>query len=345
MYHIKDFDVRLHLDTTQLQNNSIHGLLNILDSESILIPDILTISRELQWYICCFCWFVISVGTYFRHILYKCLVDRYKKKDFKPIDLLTLILTVTHHLSIVCHAILITVMIVKEANAVDIVGQWYCELSRFLALFDMFYSTVGSLGLALYRLIYIRFHQFSMNGGEKKSCYFILFSGLAVSAIFVVLLEIDDYAKTRDENCILIPKPLFLSILDEYEISRQNSSIYQYWIDIRAFLGFVGVCLNTTELIIYFNVFYILYKHDNNELLRRLLDPSVTTKRNRTNAITFFGQFCSFVVEISVIISVIISTKIHAWFMVFALKYAGFAAMSIVEVMTSNALRSRLFGN
>ena len=342
MRYISELEVLLHFK--QSNNITPEERFHIFDSENILWPDVLKLSKSFQWSICGFCWIAFFLGSYFRHIFYKYLFDQHKKKDFKYLDVLTLVHAVAHHLSIIFHAILISIIVLQEANANCIIGNWYCELSRTVLHFDLFYAVIGRVGIAIYRLCYIRFHAFSSNGGEKKTCYFILASGLAISIVCVVILRTTDYEKTQQDNCILVPKPLFLQTLDEYEISRGNSAIHSYWSNLRAMMGVFGLCLNATQLIIYVNIFYNLYKHDNSELLRRLLDPSVTKRRNRNNAITFFGQFCSYVVDLSILLFIIISSNIHAWYMVFVLKYVGFAAVSIVEVVTSNELRSRLFG-
>ena len=342
MHHISELEVLLHVK--QSKNILSDERFHILDSENILWPDVLYLSKSLQWSICGFCWIAILVGSYFRHILYKYLYNRYKKKDFKYIDVLTLVAAVAHHFSIIFHAILITLIVLQEANANYIVGNWYCELSRNVVIFDMFYSVLGRVGIAIYRLCYIRFHTFSCDGGEKKTCCFILAAGWAIALVCVVILRTTEYEKTLQDNCILVPKPLFLLTLDEYEISRGDSAIHSYWSNLRATMGIFGLCLNAAQLIIYINIFYNLYKHDNSERIRRLLDPSVTKRRNRNNAITFFGQFCSYVVDLSILLFIIISANVHAWYMVFVLKYVGFVAVSIVEVVTSNELRSRLFG-
>ena len=344
MYRITKNDLLLDQNLMNSKNNSADGLIHILDSKSMVRPDILTISKPFQWFICVICWIVIVIGSYFRHILYKYLFDQYKQKESRPIDILTLVLTTSHHLTIVFHAILLTLIVLMNTNVNDILGNWFCVFSKAIVTFDLFYSVIGSLGIAIYRLCYIKFQIFSANVRDMKTCYIILIGGLAISVVNVVLMNsTNDYRRTIEDNCMLVPKTLFLETLDEYEISRGNPSIYPHWQNVRAILGFEGLCMNAAELIIYIDIFYHLYKHDNSELLRRLLDPSVTSRRNKTNAITFFGQFCSFVVKVSILIFIIISTKVQALYMVFVLKYAGFAAMSMVEVFTSNVLRSRFF--
>ena len=87
-----------------------------------------------------------------------------------------------------------------------------------------------------------------------------------------------------------------------------------------------------------------MYKHDNNERLARLLKPAAIKKRNRQNAMTFFGQFCAFVFEF--IGGILIFMAVYGGYgygAVHILKDASFTAISVVEVLTSSTLRPRIF--
>ena len=137
-----------------------------------------------------------------------------------------------------------------------------------------------------------------------------------------------------------------LRLLDDYEQSRGNHSIFSQWRDYRIIICVVMVLLTIAEITIYVIFFHHMYVHDNQERLRRLLEPGVIKLRNRTNAITFFGQFCSFVFEFSIGILTICGVKglfIEAWGLVFVLKVTCFTCMSMVEVLTSSTLRPRIF--
>ena len=343
MFQIQDLKINFGLNENQSNYNDIYSYLLVLDSESIIFPDILKISKTFQWLICGVCWMIIMIGSYFRSILYKYLYKQYKIKESKPIDILTLAVTITHHLSTITHASFLTLRVATDSNLADIIGQGLCPLLKNIIRFEFSYTIAGSLGIAIYRLCYIKFHRFSGKGGEKNTLIYILFGGLAFSIICNILLQSNGFDSTLSNNCIMVYKTSILMFLDEYEMSRGNASIYIHWQIIIVTIGTIGICLTTIRLIIYIYIFYNQYKHDNTESLRRLLDPSVISSRNQKNAITFFGHFCSFLCELAVFIAVIIMSKIQAWYMVFILKYVGFAAISIVEVFTSSVLRSRFF--
>ena len=88
-----------------------------------------------------------------------------------------------------------------------------------------------------------------------------------------------------------------------------------------------------------------MYKHDNNDRLRRLLEPKVIKGRNRKNAITFIGQFCSFVIEfIGLLLLILAFTIGPKWAPDLAIEFRrfSFAIISMVEVLTSDELKKRL---
>ena len=143
---------------------------------------------------------------------------------------------------------------------------------------------------------------------------------------------------------MVIPQRLFLQVLDDYEQSRGNTSIIKYWRDVRITLGSILISMTIAEIILYAIFFYHMYQHDNDERLRRLLEPSIIQRRNKQNAVTFFGQFCSFVFEISFCIAGICAVRGDAsYFVIFLLQTMCFTCMSIVEVLTSSSLRPRIF--
>jgi hypothetical protein len=91
-----------------------------------------------------------------------------------------------------------------------------------------------------------------------------------------------------------------------------------------------------------------MYKHDNSQRLRRLLDASVIKRRNKQNALTFFSQFCSFAFEISVIsvifIAIWMGTSQNLLYLSLSvLKKISISGTAMVEVFTSSHLRKNLF--
>ena len=133
-------------------------------------------------------------------------------------------------------------------------------------------------------------------------------------------------------------------MLDEYEQGKGGSPIYEYFIYPRIAIGGIMLFMTISEIIIYIIFFRFIYLHDNTERLRALLEPNVIRKRNKTNAITFFGQFCSFLFEVSIWIlftfAMLVGNVSVVLLAVFSiLRTISFTCMTIIEVMTSNSLR------
>ena len=139
------------------------------------------------------------------------------------------------------------------------------------------------------------------------------------------------------------PMILIFELLDEYARSRGMSPTLPYYVNVRIIICCVLLFVIIGELIIYIAFFHHMYKHDNTEILRRLLYPNVIRTRNRRNAITFFGQFCSFVLEIAVtlLFTICTTTRIS---IIIAVEFRrmAFMAMAMVEVLTCMPLRTRM---
>ena len=175
----------------------------------------------------------------------------------------------------------------------------------------------------------------------------ILYGGILLAIFITIMFNSHDYAKLFHETCMLTPKIEILQFLDEYEQSRQNVSILSYYLKVNISIGVIMGFMVIFEMMIYVMFFRYMYKHDNNPRLRRLLEPKVIKGRNRKNAISFIGQFCSFVVEVTKIVLVAImftignnDNKLTLVAIVFA--QFAFPLMSMVEVLTSDVLRRRL---
>ena len=348
-------------DTVQLgTDNNYNLIIEILDAHSINIVPVLKLDKYIQWIILGFCWLFLLIGTYFRSLLYFFLYGSYKAKDNKPIDKLILVVTLIQHFNIILYVIRITLLFSYDAKLHETVGEWYCTITTFIYTFDMHYSYIGSLGLSLFRILYIKCNVWvKYRVGEKKFLYMILFGGLGLAAIFVTVTSIHDYRKIQDENCMAVDRMMILGqFLDEYEQSRGSVTNFSNWITRNRIIFLSLMAMTLVEITLYCVYFHHIYRNDNKASLKILLGSAVIRRRNRKNAITFFGQFCSFVFEFSISLFGIIAfvvldsnyfdqvTVTSPIFIMrilfFNLKVASFTAISLVEVLTSNNLRSTI---
>ena len=316
-------------------------------------------SNYKLWMIFGLCWLIFGIASYFKQVFYSYIFDQYKQKQFKPIDLMSLLVAIIQHISILVMTIRFSLIFLFGTTMEHLDGGWFCSLSKILVRFDIVYLYIGGLGIAIYRLLLIKYGTWiELHVGKKTSLFTILSGGFIITISMVVILCSNDYEKIMIGQCLHHPYTSLLQVLDSYGQSRGHFSVYSSWWITRIVFSLTAICSTTTEIVLYIIIFRFIYKKDNSEGLRRLLEPRCIRQRNKTNAITFFGQFCSFLVEFSygMLLLRLSSKKLsfdeeHSFdekhnfelpLQAFFIKLVGFTTISIVEVLTSSLLRQRL---
>ena len=337
--------------------------ITILDGRDSMRPIMLRALPELSWTLCGIAWVFLFIGSYFRYILYSHLYRKHRNNQMTSIDVLILVSSISQHVSNIARPIFFSTMLVEGSASeywdwkMDNTGKLFCVLFRILMAFDYYYSCIGSLGIALFRIIYVQCGAIVQDRiGAVRLMRMILFGGLALTILLVYTLLISEYEQIIIENGNVPANIEILRLLDEYEQGRGGPNILQYFVHPRIINAGIMLLVTLSELTIYVIVFRSIYRHDNNERLRRLLDPSIIKQRNRTNAITFFGTFCSFLFEISIwILHVLVLLAGKNFILLGATisisRTISFTFMTIIEVVTSSSLRpimydhiDRLFG-
>ena len=321
-------------------------------------PLILRYIPKSSWILCGIAWLFILIASYFRYILYSHLYRKWKNKQLTSIDILILISSVVQHLANVGKILFFTILLSEGLSSeywdweMEARGLVLCGAFRITMGFEYYYSGIGSLGIAIFRVMYVKFDRMVKDViGETNLLKIILYGGIGLTVILESSLLLNDYTQIQIRHCHTPANFNIFKILDEYEQSKGESSIYQYFIYPRIASGGIMLLVTISELSIYILLFRFMYLHDNNERLRRLLEPNVIRQRNKTNAVTFFGQFCSFLFEISIWILFIFAMLIGGnnsvgLLAVFSiLKTIAFSCMTIIEVMTSSSLRSKMSKN
>ena len=119
-----------------------------------------------------------------------------------------------------------------------------------------------------------------------------------------------------------------------------------YTLDGRVLQIFAASCTMVFTLIeigCYVIIFHHLFKHDNGRITA-FLSQECTRHRNRSNAITFIGQFYGFWTEFvfMVILTICIvlgKSNIQMKALVSVIKFIEFGILSAIEVLTSETLR------
>ena len=275
--------------------------INILQAKNLLSPGIhnrkMQLAPNLFWALICVAWFCVLIVSYFRYILYDYLFQQLKLKQLKPIDTLTFLVAFIDHISTASMIAYGTVMLVTGKQFHHLIGgRWTCIIIMYLTSFGKGYSFIGGLMISIYRIILITDSSgwIKYRLGLKTIYRIILLVGISLALSSVFLQSYNDYEKLRRDNCQVVYRIQMMMALDEYEQSRGYPSIFSFWITTMLTISYSRICMVILEVMIYAIFFRHMYKHDNNELLRRLLDPNVTRTRNRNNAITFLDSFVHF---------------------------------------------------
>ena len=331
--------------------NSFYSWIHVLEAYDAIFPNVLQKPKPIQLLVLAIvAWLPLIIGTYFRFFFYEYVLQQYKNKELLPVNILALVVVLTDHLNRTSGAITRTLLLLN-AESLDRVagGYWFCTAQILYTYFAFHYSIIGSLGVSIYRILLIKHTHFLKDVmGEKVMVNLILYGGILLSSVFTILVTSNDYYKLSINTCTMIPKLQVLEILDEYKQSRGHLSIMSYYITVVGVDGAVMAFMVILEIIIYVIFFHYMYTHDNSERLRRILEPKVIKGRNRQNGITFIGQCCSFVVELTGLLLLAAAFTIGSRdnklpLIAIVFTRFSFAIISMVEALTSDVLRKRLF--
>ena len=311
-----------------------------------MIPELNKESKFFQILCCIYNWIFVLIGSFFRFIAYKYLVRKYKENNFTSINVLILVLIVIQHSNNVMYLITEFLIVINDSSLEHVTGPWFCIASSLLFKFETVYSFIGSFGIALYRVILIKYDHFARYVIEtRRLSGIVLFGGIVITLSAVSLLTVTDFPRQFGNKCVKLPNQYWVELMDKYLLSINNNSASEAWKTFRKSTALLCLSACLSEIIMYIIFFHFMYVHDNKENLKKLLGTTVIRKRNSQNAITFFGQFCSFAFEVALSIIYFMSfqqNRLNQIRICLFLKTATFAGMAIIEVLTSNELRSEL---
>ena len=326
-------------------------IFHVINANNDIHLPLIDAPEKERWLVFVSVWSLFLIGSYFRYILYKYMFQQYKTKELGSINILTLVIAVLNHVNSLLNVLYNTLVIINNDTLDNISGGlWLCILLIYYSAFSKIFSFVGGLMMATYRIILIKHSNFARYRiGLNNLFIIILLVGMTVTFVCTLLDALNDYQKLRRDRCASVALMRSMAtILDEYEQSRGNPSIYKYWLNVRIGLSFTGFVVMIAEITIYAIYFHHVYRHDNNKNLQRLLEHDVIKRRNQRNAITFFTQFCSFLIELIWLILLILTSAIGSKqnglsFIRNLAQFLSFASIAIIEVLTSRVLRSMIF--
>ena len=295
------------------------------------------------------------IGTYFKMLLYKGIFWVRKETRgwmHRPINILILLSSVIRHTthlitnSFGIHALL------SSTPPIQIFGPLYCTIINIITTFGVVYLASGSFGIAVYRIMYIRFENFvKYRIGEKKLVIIISLGSLLISSAITYLHKIEESGDRVANNICFGMSPTQTQALINYHVSTDNNLLTTDYFRKTALLA--TLIMMFLELVIYIYICIWRYRYENGDITQ-LLDPTVTKRRNTNNILTFMGQFYEFLVEIMILAALLLlnhlieisSSVSHIVVsLTFIVYILNFGILSAVEVLLSPALQSKTWFN
>ena len=294
----------------------------------------------------------VIIGSYYKYIMYSYVWTTNRNNRgwmHRPINILIVISAVVHHFThlwtIIFRAIIATYNIInnKSSSVADVMGNHFCQITYIIALFGLVYLIVGSFGISLYRVLYIKREQWIKQVvGEKRLLGIVIAFSLTFSGILVILFNMETNKERAVLNMCFGLSTSDAQIMIDYDLSRGSGILTTTVLRKMAILICLGI--QVIELSIFVWFFYTRYRKDNGRITKLLTQENIKD-RNIKNITTFVGQFYGFVVECAFLIITLICTHLgnddynHFQAYVSFAKFFDFGILSAVEVYSSPALR------
>ena len=288
----------------------------------------------------------LIIGSYYKYIMYSYVWTTNRKNSgwmHRPINILTVTSAVVHHFTHLWMGISLAMILTMETSMADAIDGRFCQITYIFAIYGLAYLTVGSFGISLYRVIYIKREQWIKQVvGEKRLLGIVLAFCLILSGILVGLFTLETIKERTFLNVCFHLSTLEVQIMIEYQLSR-GSQILTTTV-LRKISMIICIGIQAIELGIFIWFFYTRYKKDNGKI-KRLLTQENIRDRNIKNVTTFVGQFYGFLVEYAFMLISLICTYLgnddynHVQAFISLIKFFDFGLLSAVEVYSSPALR------
>ena len=286
----------------------------------------------------------LTIGSYFKFIMYQFMYTNKKDCMNRPINVLTLTGAIIHHVTHICSGSWHALVCIINSPLNTFVGDEVCWVMMVVGVYGIVYLTVGSFWIAVYRTLYIR-HECWVRYviGEKVLLLIVLFLSIGISGVICFLYVFEDNAHRTGYNMCVGLSVTQTELLMDYDSSRGKEQVTTTYLAKLTTLSCITFQL--IEFTIYLWFFYHRYKNDNGNITKVMKQEDVQ-KRNAKNAGTFLGQFYGFIVEYSFLVSIL---TIHIFYadedfqhirgLVVMAKFMDFGLLSAIEVYSSPVLR------
>ena len=172
--------------STEIFNDS---WIQLIEVENKIQMNSVMFSKRLQYVMCGVLWILMLIGSKFRYIIYKYIFVQYRSKEITEINILTLVVLVVDHVSTTLLVLYVTLMVINDTSLLHITGgNFLCIPLMYIIEFGRYYSFIGGLIIAVYRIILItRHHVVSSVKRKNIILRILLFSGLSLTLFSVVI--------------------------------------------------------------------------------------------------------------------------------------------------------------
>lgn len=158
----------------------------ILEAESVIIPKLLKLSKQVQMIVFMVIWSLILIGSYFKAVLYKYLYEKYTSKSFNNIDTLILVESIVRHVQVILSGTVLTILFLNDSLLLeDFGGNIFCATFHYYIIFGYTYSFISGLVISIYRILLIKkslWVQYKI--GEKNLIKVIAFGGIILANLW-----------------------------------------------------------------------------------------------------------------------------------------------------------------
>ena len=294
------------------------------------------------------------VGTYYKSALYYYLHDKIKSTNITIIDILIGANAIIQHFVTLFLTITYSIGLAFKLTFADYMPRAWCNVPWYIGVYGGAYRAIGSLSVAILRLLYIKcntfLHQKIGNYGKIKVALALLLLSLTLNVGLTIGFGLGNGPASRKQ----VAWNWCIGSSERIREADHSYAMLTGAVDSESDLVSL-LCLSITivavivELACYLLLFGHLYSHDKSMLDKKLLGVNEIKKRCQRNAMTFLGQFYAFVVESIIYFSFMYTyganASIYARLAVSFGAWMEFGIVSIVEVMTSNSLRAYLYHN
>ena len=290
----------------------------------------------------------LVIGSYCKCSLYQYMFDKYKTKEIKPIDLLILIQALIEHLVCILMVTTFAIGISFDITFSEYFGEFWCNVPWYAVSFGIAQRPFGGLGIAIIRIFYIKSpYMIKKAVNTTKLAVISLVISVGISTIIVIICGMGNGPLSRKQiiwNFCTGKSENYREMVHNYSLIRGIvNPLGEEAIRICVLIGKAAV---VGELICYVLFFQHLYSHDENMLTSKALSVRQVKKRHQQNAISFIGQFYTFLVKLTngVFLMYTMNETSHTgWRMIFHIYIRlQFSIYSVVEVMTSQQLKDKL---